>query len=106
MDGDGGGMDRGAMGGLSSGEMVGMNKDGRDGTESTDGDHPDSGTSALESMGYIDSGTGIDRRTGDSPSSGTSIIRSAITAAMMVFVGFAFVFFLLRGILAVFGVQL
>lgn len=99
-------MDGGVMGGLSSGGRVGMNEDGRDGTESTDGDHPDSGTSALESMGYIDSGTGIERRNGNSTSSGTSVIWSAITAAMMVFVGFSFVFFLLRGILAMFGVQL
>lgn len=107
MDGGGvGGLNDGGIGDLNGGGMGGMDGDGGTGTESTDGDHPDPGTSALQSMGYIDSGAGMDRTGGDSTGSWTSSLQSVIITAMMVFVGLGFVYFLIGGILAMFGVQL
>ncbi|WP_276256262.1 hypothetical protein [Halomontanus rarus] len=101
MDGDGGGIDGGGMAGMNGGGMVDMDGDGR-----TDGDYPDAGTSALESMGYIDSGTRVNGTGRDSTSSWASVLKSVVTTAVMVFFGVCFVYFLLGGILAMFGVQL
>ena len=103
MDGDSGGMDGGEMGGVNGAGMGDTDGDTRAGMESTDGDP---GTSTLQSMGYIDSGAGMARGDRDSTDSGASVLQSVIIVAVIVFFGVSFVYFLLMGILAMFGMQL
>lgn len=105
MDGDGGGMDAGGMGGMTGSEMGGTAGDGEAGMGSMDGNPPDSRPGVLESIGYIDSGAGMDKMDGDSTGSGTSDFQSIINKAVVALFGFCFLFLLLKGILAMFGVQ-
>ncbi|ADB63151.1 hypothetical protein Htur_4337 (plasmid) [Haloterrigena turkmenica DSM 5511] len=100
MDGDGGGMD---SGGMSGGGIGGMDVTG---IESTDRDSPDSAESVLQSMGYRDSGVGMERRDENSTDSWTSDLRTVMILAVVGFFGVCFVYFLLTGILAMFGVYL
>ncbi|WP_226481503.1 hypothetical protein [Natrinema amylolyticum] len=100
MDGDGGG---GTMGGLHGDVGGGVNGDTEARMENADGD---SRTSALQSMGYIDNGTGMGRREGDSTDAGHSVLQSVLLITVAVFVGGSLLYFLITGILAMFGVTL
>jgi len=105
MDGDGGGTDAGGMGGGGTGSMNGefINQSVGDGTGGTD---DDSGTSALQSLGYIESGAGTEREDGDSTRSVTSVLKTIVFLAVGFFFVGSFLYFLLSGILAFLGVQL
>lgn len=100
MDGDGGGMDAGGLsgGGMGGTHEVGMGRTGED--------SPDSGESVLQSMGYRDSEAGMNRTDGNSTGSRTSILQTVVTLAIVGFLGIGFAYFLLTGILAIFGVHL
>lgn len=97
MDGDGGGTDAGGMGAMDSGGAAEMG--------STNEESPDSGSSVLQSMGYLDSGTEMNSADG-SAGSEMSVFESVVIAAVVLLVGIGFLYFLLAGILAIFGVQL
>ncbi|WP_339106000.1 hypothetical protein [Haloterrigena salinisoli] len=71
--------------------------------ENADGD---SGTSILQSMGYIDDGTGTDRREEDSADSGHSVLQMVLMITVSVLFGGSLLYFLITGILAIFGVSL
>ncbi|QRV14639.1 hypothetical protein JMJ58_17145 [Haloterrigena salifodinae] len=71
--------------------------------ENADGD---SETSALQSMGYIDNGTGMSRREEDSTDSGHSVLQMVLLITVAVFFGGSLLYFLITGILAIFGVSL
>ncbi|MFC6769297.1 hypothetical protein [Natrinema soli] len=100
MDGDGGG---GAMGSLHGDVGGGVNGDMEARMENADGD---SGTSALQSMGYIDNGTGMAQGEGDSTDSAHSVLQSVILITVAVFFGGSLLYFLITGILSLFGVTL
>lgn len=99
MDEDGGGMD---IGGMSGGEMM-----GRTGAEigSTDGDSPDSAESVLQSMGYRDGGTGTGRTDENSTGSWVSDLQTIVILAVVGFLGVSTAYFLITGVLAMFGVH-
>ncbi|WP_137290578.1 hypothetical protein [Natronorubrum halophilum] len=71
--------------------------------ENADGD---SGTSALQSMGYMNTGTGMGRKEEDSTDSGHSILRMVLLITVAVFFGGSLLYFLITGILALFGIPL
>ncbi|NUB92603.1 hypothetical protein HT576_16470 [Haloterrigena sp. SYSU A121-1] len=71
--------------------------------ENADGD---SETSALQSMGYIDNGTGTGRREEDSTDSGQSVLQTVLLITVAVFFGGSLLYFLITGVLAIFGVSL
>ncbi|NUC71482.1 hypothetical protein HTZ84_04005 [Haloterrigena sp. SYSU A558-1] len=71
--------------------------------ENADGD---SETSALQSMGYIDNGTGMGRREEDSTDSGQSVLQTVLLITVAVFFGGSLLYFLITGVLAIFGVSL
>lgn len=100
MDGDGGGMDGGGMSGGGMGGTHGV------GMGSTGEDSPDSGESVLQSMGYRDSEAGMNRTEGNSTGSWTSVLQKVIILTVVGFLGVCFVYFVLTGILAIFGVHL
>ncbi|ELZ17992.1 hypothetical protein C477_12327 [Haloterrigena salina JCM 13891] len=71
--------------------------------ENADGD---SETSALQSMGYIDNGTGMGRREEDSTDSRQSVLQMVLLITVAVFFGGSLLYFLITGLLAIFGVSL
>lgn len=91
------------MGGMNSIGIGDVNGDIEARMENADGD---SGTSVLQSMGYLDTGAKIGSTDGDSTDSGPSVLQSVIMIAVAVFFGVSCLYFLLSGILAIFGVQL
>ena len=100
MDGTDGG---GSMGSLHGDVGGGVNGDMEARMENADGD---SGTSALESMGYIDNGAGMGRRKDDSTGSGHSVLQTVLLILVAVFFGGSLLYFLITGILSMFGVPL
>lgn len=100
-----------ADGGLGGGEMMGTSEVGMDGTErggdgETGSTNVDSGTSALQSMGYLDRGAETGRERGDSTRSVFSIIVNGIVMVVAAFTAISLLYFLVAGVLAVFGVYL
>lgn len=91
------------MGGLHGDVGGGVNGDMEARMENADGD---SETSALQSMGYIDNGTGMGRREKDSTDSGHTVLQMVLMIIVAVFVGGSLLYFLITGILAMFGVPL
>lgn len=100
MDGDGGGMDVGGMSGGGMGGTSGV------GMGSTTEDSQDSAEAVLQSMGYRDSEAEMDRTDGNSTGSWTSVLQSVVILVMVGFLGISFVYFLITGVLAIFGVHL
>lgn len=96
-------MDGGEVGGVNRVGMGDVNGDIEARMENADGD---SGTSTLQSMGYIDSDAGTGRTDGDSTDSGHSVLKPIVITAVVAFFGLSCLYFLLSGILAMFGVQL
>ncbi|EJN58409.1 hypothetical protein [Halogranum rubrum] len=98
MDGDGGEM--GGMHGAGTGDV---NGDIEARMENVDGD---SGASVLQSMGYLDSDTGTNRSDGESTSSEFSTLKTTLILVLSVFFAGSLLYFLVTGILSVFGVSL
>lgn len=100
MDGDGGGMDVGGMSGGGMGGTPGV------GMETTGEESPDSGEEVLQSMGYRDSGAGMERTDESSTGSWTAVLQRVAILALVGFLAISSAYFLLTGILALFGVSL
>ncbi|WP_435362812.1 hypothetical protein [Haloarchaeobius sp. DYHT-AS-18] len=98
MDGDGGGTD-----GVSPGVLNGGNVAGRD---HLDGEPTNSESSVLQSLGYTNDHAGMDRAGGDAANSRIETLKMVILNTVLLFVGLNLLYFLLSGILAMFGVRL
>lgn len=100
MDADDGG---GAMGGIHGDVGGGVNGGLESRMENADGD---SEASTLQSMGYRTDDGGMGRKEGNAADSGRSVLESVGLITVALFVGSSLLYFLLTGILAMFGVYL
>lgn len=91
------------MGSLHGDVGADVNGDMEARMENADGD---SGTSTLQSMGYIDNGTGMGRREDDSTDSRHSVLQMIVLILVAVFFGGSLLYFLITGMLGMFGVPL
>ncbi|WP_339102841.1 hypothetical protein [Haloterrigena salinisoli] len=74
------------------------------GSESTEYES-ESSEEVLQSMGYRHSEAEIDRTNGNSTGSWTEVLQQVMILALVGFLGVSFAYFLLTGILAIFGVN-
>ncbi len=88
------------MGSMSNVGIDGSNGDGMGGTDE------DSGSSVLQSMGYVDSGADIGREDGDASRSVSSILQTVVILAVVGFFGISVLYLLLSVVLSLFGVQI
>lgn len=66
----------------------------------------DSGTSTLQSLGYVENGPETSREGGKSPDSWISTFKTAVMALVAVFLGLSLLYLFITSILFMFGVTL
>lgn len=93
-------------GGDTSMHGVGTGYANRDSEARMENADSDSGASVLQSMGYRNDDTGFGRSDVDSTDSKLSALKSVILLVGAVFFGSSFLYFLVAGILEMFGVSL
>ncbi|WP_435362173.1 hypothetical protein [Haloarchaeobius sp. DFWS5] len=99
MDGDDGGMGSGGLGSAHSVGNTDIDGDTEARMENADGD---SGMSALQSMGYVDSDAGTER---DATGSGHSTLQTVVILAVVGFFGLSVLYLIISTLLLTFGIH-